>query len=106
RLVDDVFAAAQRAGIPAAPLRDPPRILSDKQLTEREYLAEADHPIAGRLRYPGAPANAGAEYWSLRSAAPLLGQHSAGVLVGELDLDGAAVEALTAEGVVRIGVAP
>jgi crotonobetainyl-CoA:carnitine CoA-transferase CaiB-like acyl-CoA transferase len=106
RPVDEVFALAQRAGIPSAPLRDAPRLLNDRQLIERGYLAEADHPVVGNLKYAGAPANAGPDFWSLRTAAPLLGQHSAGVLVGDLDLDGAAVEALTGEGVVRIGVTP
>ncbi len=106
RPVDDVFASAQRAGIPAAPLRDPPRILSDRHIAERGYLVEVDHPVAGRLRYPGAPANAGTDYWSLRSAAPLLGQHSVGVLARDLGLDGAAVGELAAAGIVRMGATP
>jgi crotonobetainyl-CoA:carnitine CoA-transferase CaiB-like acyl-CoA transferase len=92
RTVAEVFARAQWCGIPSGPLNTAERLLSDMHLGERGYLQEVEHPRAGALRYPGAPAKAGDELWSLRSAAPLLGADSERVL-GELGIEGVAVEA-------------
>ncbi|MBM3140553.1 MAG: CoA transferase [Chloroflexi bacterium] len=80
RPVAEVFAAAQRAGIPAAPLYDAAGVLSDPHLTERGYLREVAHPVAGTLRYAGPPAHADPAYWRLERAAPRLGEHTDAVL--------------------------
>ena len=80
RPVAEVFASAQAAGIPAAPLHTTPRVLADPHLAERGYFHALDHPVAGTLRYPGAPARGVDDDWGLRRAAPLLGEHTAAVL--------------------------
>lgn len=86
--LSEVFARAQEAGIPAAPLNDAARVLADPHLAERGFFHEIEHPVAGKLRHPGPPANAGADYWRLDRAAPLLGEHTRAVL-RELQQDAA-----------------
>ncbi len=73
RTMSNLFQAAQRAGLPSAPLYDASRILSDPHLAERGYFQTADHPVVGTLRYPGCLALAAEGFWAEPSAAPLLG---------------------------------
>lgn len=54
------------------------------QLQARDFFIEVDHPVAGNLRYPGAPVFNNNGWWYISRPAPLLGQHSQEVLAGEL----------------------
>jgi crotonobetainyl-CoA:carnitine CoA-transferase CaiB-like acyl-CoA transferase len=73
----ELFTAAQRAGIPSAPLYDAPRILTDPHLEERDYLPTIAHSIVGALRYPGRVALAPEGFWATPAPAPLLGANTA-----------------------------
>jgi len=42
----------------------------------REYFVEVDHPVAGKLKYPGAPGKLSETPWEIERPAPLLGQHN------------------------------
>ncbi len=53
-------------------------------LKERGFFVEADHPEAGRLKYPGQPYQLSESKWSLRTPAPKLGQHNAEIICGRL----------------------
>jgi crotonobetainyl-CoA:carnitine CoA-transferase CaiB-like acyl-CoA transferase len=63
-------------GVPCSPVRTPLDVVSDPQLDFRKFFVELDHPVAGTLKYPGAPYKFSASPWTARSAAPLLGQHN------------------------------
>jgi CoA:oxalate CoA-transferase len=52
---------------------------ADQQLNERGFFVEVDHPVTGRLRYPGAPGRMSATPWR-SGRSPLLGEHTAEVL--------------------------
>lgn len=52
------------------------RLAKDPHLQHRGFLVEAEHPVAGRLTYPGAPFQMRQTPWALRHTAPLLGQHN------------------------------
>lgn len=59
----EAVAAAQRSGVPAAPVRDLEEVVNDLHLHERGMLRWVDHPEVGRvvlpsspLRFEGAPA--------------------------------------------------
>ncbi len=45
-------------------------------LKEREFFVEVEHPIAGSLRYPGAPYKFSETPWAVQRPAPVLGQHN------------------------------
>ncbi len=48
-------AAAQRSGVPAAPVRDLEEVVNDLHLHERGMLRWADHPEVGRVALPSSP---------------------------------------------------
>jgi CoA:oxalate CoA-transferase len=55
-----------------------------RQLAERGFFQEIDHPVAGTARYPGAPFRVGDAPWTTNRA-PLLGEHNETVYCDELD---------------------
>lgn len=48
---------------------------TEPQLRARRFLVDIDHPIAGRLTYPGAPFKMSENTWRA-GRAPLLGEHN------------------------------
>jgi len=51
-------------------------LLNEPQLQERGFWVEIDHPVVGRLTYPGRPALSAELPWVIRRPAPLLGEHN------------------------------
>ncbi len=70
----------QTAGIPCAPINTVDRALGDPQVQARGMVAEVNHPKAGRLRLPGPPFKLSDTPATVRSAPPLLGQHTDEIL--------------------------
>ena len=97
----DIFKAGQESGLGFSFVATMKDILEMEQLVARGYFVEMDHPVAGKLAYPGAPISCepGAEAWVLRRA-PLFGEHTADVLYGWLGLDAARLQVLAASGVI------
>jgi crotonobetainyl-CoA:carnitine CoA-transferase CaiB-like acyl-CoA transferase len=73
---EEIFTEAQARGIPFAPVYSTEEVVGNEHLNERGYFVEQDHPVAGPLRYPGAPYVMGDSPWELRRPAPLLGEHN------------------------------
>lgn len=72
----------QRRRIPCFPVNTVSDLFRDEHLREREFFVETAHPIAGTLRYPGAPYRlSGARLPLAERPAPLLGEHNA--MLGE-----------------------
>jgi crotonobetainyl-CoA:carnitine CoA-transferase CaiB-like acyl-CoA transferase len=80
RSVDDLYRQGQARRIPLAPVSTMGDLFSSEHLKVRGFLASIEHPVAGSLRYPGAPYKLSATPWELRHPAPLLGQHTEEVL--------------------------
>jgi crotonobetainyl-CoA:carnitine CoA-transferase CaiB-like acyl-CoA transferase len=80
----EIEKAGIEFGVPCSPVRTPLDVVSDEQLSFRKFFVELDHPVAGRLKYPGSPYKLSATPWSARNAAPLLGQHNHEVYGGML----------------------
>jgi crotonobetainyl-CoA:carnitine CoA-transferase CaiB-like acyl-CoA transferase len=59
-------------------------VANDPHLRERGFWAEIDHPVTGKLTYPGRPFLAKDMPWLIRRPAPLLGQHNEEVYCGNL----------------------
>jgi crotonobetainyl-CoA:carnitine CoA-transferase CaiB-like acyl-CoA transferase len=70
----------QSAGIPCAPINTVDRALGDPQVLARGMLVEVDHPTAGRLKLPGPPYKLSETPATVRTAPPLLGQHTDEIL--------------------------
>ena len=63
-------------GVPCSPVRTPLDVVSDEQLAFRKFFVELDHPVVGKLKYPGAPYKFSNTPWSARTPAPMLGEHN------------------------------
>jgi crotonobetainyl-CoA:carnitine CoA-transferase CaiB-like acyl-CoA transferase len=70
----------QSAGIPSAPINTVDRALGDPQVLARGMVVEVDHPTAGRLKLPGPPYKLSETPATVRTAPPLLGQHTDEIL--------------------------
>ena len=95
---EEVYHAAQSYRVPFGRVSTTTDLLSNPQLLAREYFNRVEHPELGELTLPGAPFRLPTSPARQRRA-PLLGEHTAEVL-GEIGLDAADVERLTAMGVV------
>jgi crotonobetainyl-CoA:carnitine CoA-transferase CaiB-like acyl-CoA transferase len=93
--IDELSAA----GVPAARVVDPRTLCEHPQFVARGFTESVDHALVGSQPTMGAPFRyTSVDRW-LRHAAPTLGQHNAEIL-HELGYDDAAIEALSAEGVI------
>ena len=68
------------ADIPAGPIRTREEIFQEPQVLENEMLMEVQHPMVGRTRMVSTPLRFSAMPGGIRSAAPLLGEHTQEVL--------------------------
>jgi len=68
--------AGQAAGVLCGPVNSSGDLINDPHWKVRAFWAEVEHPVTGRLTYPGAPAKMSETPWQVRNPAPLLGQHN------------------------------
>jgi CoA:oxalate CoA-transferase len=81
----DIFVTGQEWRIPFAPVLGIDELTGDPQYEARGFFQEIDHPLAGRLTYPGAPFKM-SETPARAQRAPLLGEHNEEVYIGTLGL--------------------
>ena len=80
----EVFAAAQEAGLPGAPVLTVGEVMEDGHFAHRGYFVDIDHPVVGTVKYPGAPFLMNGTPWQASGPAPTLGQHNLQVLGQQL----------------------
>ena len=73
---EEINQAAIAKGVPCSPVRSVEELVNDEQLAFREFFVEIDHPVAGKLKYPGAPYKLSATPWKAERPAPLLGEYN------------------------------
>ena len=73
---EECVELGQTAEANCAPLNNMEEVLNDPQFKQRGFWAEIEHPMTGRLTYPGRPILAQDMPWVIRRPAPLLGQHN------------------------------
>ncbi len=78
----EIWYAAQEAGVLSGPINSMEDLADDPNFNQRNAFAEMEHPVAGRLRYPGRPFVMNESPWSIRRPAPTLGQHNDETLTG------------------------
>ena len=71
----EITKEAQELRLAFTPVLGPGELFEDEQLKAREFFAEADHPVMGKVTYPGAPAKLSETPWQA-GRAPLLGEHN------------------------------
>lgn len=85
-------------GIPVGAINDIAQVVEHPQVKARGSLVDVEHPRLGKVRVAGPAARLSATPASVRSPSPLLGQHTAEVLMEVLGISSAEVEALRARG--------
>ncbi len=91
--------ALSAADIPSGPITDVLTAFQSPEATARSMLVEVEHPAFGVLRQAGIPIEFGATPGAVRTAPPLLGEHTDEVLM-ELGIADEEVARLRARGVV------
>jgi crotonobetainyl-CoA:carnitine CoA-transferase CaiB-like acyl-CoA transferase len=66
---------ALQYGVPCSLVRNVTDLIQDEQLAYRQFWQEVDHPVAGKLKYPGPPFQFSATP-GIITRAPLLGEHN------------------------------
>jgi crotonobetainyl-CoA:carnitine CoA-transferase CaiB-like acyl-CoA transferase len=87
------------AGIPVGAINDLEHVVTHPQVESRGVLREVEHPVAGKVRVIAPFFGLSDTPGGVRSAAPLLGEHTEEVLRDRLGLDPAEIERLRAAGV-------
>ncbi|MDR7855262.1 CoA transferase [Tissierella sp.] len=86
-------------GIPNGPINSIDMVVNDPQVLAREMIVEIEHPIAGNFKMPGIPIKLSNTPGSIRTPAPVLGQHTEEILKEYLKYDDETVEELFSDGV-------
>jgi len=88
-ILDDIFATKtreewddilERHGFFCAPVNESSELKYDPQVTENKYIVDFDHPVFGKVQFPGYPVHFSEASAGPRSAAPELGEHTEEVL--------------------------
>lgn len=98
----EVLSRLDAAGVPCGPINHEEDLFFDEDVLANETIVELEHPTAGTVWQFGIPFSLSRTPLEIRSAAPLLGQHTSEVLaeagydeeeIAELVAGGVAVEA-------------
>lgn len=81
--MEDVFHAAQELRLPLTMVPNTEQLFDMPQHKARGYFVDIDHPVGGKLTYPGAPFRLGETAWQA-GRAPLLGEHNEEIYCGRL----------------------
>jgi crotonobetainyl-CoA:carnitine CoA-transferase CaiB-like acyl-CoA transferase len=81
---EELFHLVQGKGSACAPVQTVEQIFKSDQYRARDYFEEIEHPLAGKLEYPGNPFRLSNLMRREKRPAPLLGQHNQDVYCGRL----------------------
>jgi len=88
------------AGVPCGSVRDLAELFADPQIAARNMVEDVVHATLGPLRVLGTPLKLSETPASIRTAPPTLGQHTAQVLIDDLQFTQADVDAWRAKRIV------
>ena len=94
------FALLTAAEVPCSPVNDIPTALADPHTAARQMVQTVNHPITGSIPLIGPAAKMSATPPQIRSAPPLLGEHTNPILGSILDYTNEQVALLRTKGVI------
>ncbi|HEX9016612.1 MAG TPA: CaiB/BaiF CoA-transferase family protein [Chloroflexota bacterium] len=100
RTTDEWLPLLEAAGIPAGPVNGFDRVAEDPQVRAREMIKTFDHPVAGTQPAIDMPYRFAEDGTAIRSAPPLLGQHTGEILSELLGYSDGEIDRLKADGVI------
>ncbi|MBU6489144.1 MAG: CoA transferase, partial [Burkholderiales bacterium] len=92
--------ALEAAGVPCGPINEVGEVFADEQVRARGMRVEAPHPSGAMAPLVRNPIRMSATPPQVRSAPPLLGEHTDEVLRDVLGYDPAAIAALRGKAVI------
>lgn len=93
--------ALSRAGVPYGDIRSVQEVCEAEQLVTRNMIIEMQHPTAGMVKNIDSPLRFDDKNDDVHSAPPLLGQHTAEILIDLLGLNQAQLDDLANRRVIR-----
>ncbi len=96
---EEIFRSCQENRIPMGKVNRIDEVAAMEQVIARGFFEEVECPGDGRRRFPGGPARFNGQ-WPAPRRAPLLGEHTAEILEGELGCSPADLTSLGAMGVI------
>jgi crotonobetainyl-CoA:carnitine CoA-transferase CaiB-like acyl-CoA transferase len=78
--VAEIVEMLDAASVPVGPILNIDQLVEDPHLNARGMLVEIDHPVVGRVKYPGNPLKFSKTPANSFVRAPLLGEHSEEIL--------------------------
>ena len=88
-MLDEIFSTKTREewhdiltrhGLLSSPVNTPSELKDDPQITENDYITQFDHPVFGKVPFPGYPVHFSEASAGPQTAAPELGEHTDEVL--------------------------
>jgi crotonobetainyl-CoA:carnitine CoA-transferase CaiB-like acyl-CoA transferase len=90
----DWIAELTAAGVPCGSVRDVGEVLKDPQLAARAMIQQVEHAALGAVSVLGVPIKLSDSPGEVRTAPPVLGQHTEQILRGELGLEDEEIQTL------------
>jgi crotonobetainyl-CoA:carnitine CoA-transferase CaiB-like acyl-CoA transferase len=82
------IATLGSAGVPCGSVRDVGEVIEDPQLAAREMIQAVEHSTLGEVKMLGVPIKLSDTPGTVRTAPPMLGQHTDAILTGDLGFTG------------------
>ncbi|HMJ87168.1 MAG TPA: CoA transferase [Vicinamibacterales bacterium] len=101
RTYEEWEAVLQPAGIPMGAINTIDQVVDHAQVRARGSLVESTHPVAGSIRMTGPPVRMSDTPGTVRTPAPLLGEHTEEILRDRLGLASVDIARLRDAGVIR-----
>ena len=101
RTYEEWEAVLQPAGIPMSAINTIDQVVDHAQVRARGSLVESTHPVAGSIRMTGPPVRMSDTPGTVRTPAPLLGEHTEEILRDRLGMASADIARLRDAGVIR-----
>jgi formyl-CoA transferase len=99
--VDELIDIMLRAGIPCAPINNIEQVVKDPHIAgAREMFVEIEHPKAGNMKITGSHIKLYETKPSVKTPAPLLGEHNDDILKKYLGYDDEEIKALKEKNVI------
>ncbi|MDE0234605.1 MAG: CoA transferase, partial [bacterium] len=86
--------------LPVAPVNDIAEVFTDPQVLARDMVRQYRHPVLGDLSYLTSPVKL-SRWRHPNQSAPMLGEHTAEVLMKKMNYSPEAIEGLVDQGVVH-----